>query len=150
MLKIAKSKPVKNNDFKLIEDHFCRALPEDIKNFIKNYNGDITNGEYGVELDFSTFDEKIRLTDGFCTVLHTREIIRQLGSIGYLEDFFECFNLKRIEVEVETLLPIMAADGGGLNIYVSIGGAHANKLFVVDNGDFGICKTKYTLKSMMS
>ena len=150
MLKITNSKPVKNTDFKFIEDHFCCALPEGVRNFIKNYNGDITNGEYGVELEFSTFNEKSRLTDGFCKVLHTRDIIRQLSSIGYLEDFFECFALKRNEVEVETLLPIMEANGGGLNIYVSIGGAHVNKLFVVDNGDFGICKTDYTLNSMVS
>lgn len=148
-LNIINNKEVDEKDFWRIEKHYGYMLPENIKEFLRKCNGEITNTEYGIEIEFTTFSHGHMLSDGFRKVHHPTEILEQLQFVGFIEDFAEENGLSRKEIETEKLLPIMEVDGGSICIYVAIGGAHVNKLFVVDNGDFGISKVDFTFEELV-
>ena len=136
-MKIENNAAVDENDFFLIKKHYgCQIYP-DIRHFIAKYNGIIEEPEYGIEIEYKTF-KGTTLTDSFCEILHTNVILKILPNLDFINDFFDEDGLTKEQVEPASLLPIFSVAGGGLLIYVSVYGAHKNKLFTVDNGDSGI------------
>lgn len=148
-MKIENNQQIDDRDFSLIESHYGCSVSTEIRSFLKGFNGEIVEPEDGLEIVYTTFDGQV-FTDYFPNILHTKEIIEQLPSIDYIEDFFENSELSRNDVEAEYLLPIIEVCGGSLGLYIALDGKHKNKVFMVDNGDFGICKIAESLADLAS
>ena len=43
----------------------------------------------------------------------------------------------------------MSVNGGSVNLYIAVSGAHQDKLFVVDNGDYGVSKVSLTFAELI-
>ena len=129
-MKIENTEHIDDKDFSLIEKHYGCSISKEIRNFLKEFNGEIVDPEYGLEIEYTTFSGR-SLTDSFPNIYHTKEIINQLKYIDYIEDFFDESELSREDVEVEYLLPIMEVYGGSLNLYIALCGIHKNKIFMV-------------------
>ena len=148
-MKIENNQTIEAADFALIEKHYSCPLSVEIRNFLEKYNGDIVSPEYGLEITYTT-DKERSIKDYFPTVNHTQEIIRQLPFIDYIEDFLDESNWGEDEVDADKLLPLMAVLGGSVNLYITVSGPLESKLFVVDNGDYGVSKVNFTLAELVN
>ena len=148
-MQIQNNVKIDNTDYYLIENHYKCSISTEIRDFLNNFNGEIVDPEGGLEITYNTFDEQA-IADYFPNILHTKEIIEQLPYIDYIEDFFDNSELSRNDVEVEYLLPIIEVCGGSLGLYIALDGNHKDKIFMVDNGDFGICKIAESLADLSS
>lgn len=86
-----------------------------------------------IEVRYPNGAEAIENLQAFLT---TAEIREQWQFIGYLQEFADHFELGTSFVESQYLIPIAEVYDGG--IYMAVGGRHIDKLFLADNGDFGI------------
>lgn len=148
-MKLENNKQIDKKDFALIERHYDCEISEEIKKFLNDFNGELTDPENGLEVEYISSGGNVR-KDWFLNIYHTKEIINQLQYISYIEDFFLENDLNSDYVEVDYLLPVMEVCGGSLNLYVALSGKHMNKVFIVDNGDFGICKTKESVATLIA
>ena len=148
-MKIENNQAIEAADFALIEKHYSCPLSVEIRNFLEKYNGDIVSPEYGLEITYTT-DKERSIEDYFPTVNHTQEIIRQLPFIDYIEGFLDESNWGEDEVDADKLLPLMAVLGGSVNLYITVSGPLESKLFVVDNGDYGVSKVNFTLAELVN
>lgn len=139
---------IQEADYSVIEKHYACPLSADIRSFQEKYNGDIVEPEYGIEITFVT-DEGKSVKDYFPVINHTKEIIKQLQLIDYIEDFPDESNWGKNEIEADKLLPVMSVNGGSVNLYIAVCGAQEGKLFVVDNGDYGVSKVSLTLAELI-
>lgn len=72
----------------------------------------------------------------FYSVEEIRTCWKYVGPVALNEEA-ERFDLNEEFVEPEYLVPIAGEYDGGA-IYIAVGGRHAGKVFLMDNGDFGI------------
>lgn len=137
--------PVTDSDIFKLEEKIKLQIPDDLKLFLKEYGG--TENQYfkniKEETDFYVFT--FQLEDGY-QIEETLSKIDSVNSIleiwqyrDFLFEFQDTFKLSKDYVEVEYLLPIIELMNGK-QLYVSIYGKHKDKLYYVDNGDFGIIK----------
>ncbi len=145
---IENNQDIKAADFTTIEKHYSCSIPCDIRSFLEKYNGEIVSPEDGLEITYVT-DQGKSITDSFPTIRHTKNIIKQLQFIDYIEEFLEDSNWSENDVEADKLLPLMAINGGSVNLYIAICGTHQDKLFVVDNGDYGVSKVSLTFAELV-
>ena len=146
-MKIENNLAIDEEDFSAIEEHYGCTLDAGLRRFITQYNGIIEGPEYGVDIEYKSFSGRT-ITDSFCEILHTQTILKMLPRLGFINDFFDDDGLTSAQVEPATLLPVFGVAGGGLLIYIAVCGVHKNKLFTVDNGDFGIGLLEISLEDI--
>ena len=136
-------KPAINNpkgfleiELEQIENNIGKSLPYYLRNFYKNYGGatpTINNKPGCLTITYSdgwTTTSWIEYIDSFETLqVH-------LSNLDSLKELAEHFDLSSDYVEPENLFPICNLPSGA--VYVAIDGKHNGKVFIADNGDFGI------------
>lgn len=63
-------------------------------------------------------------------------------------DYIEDSNWADEDVEADKLLPLMSVYGGSINLYIAVCGDPEGKLFVVDNGDYGVSNVNLSLADL--
>jgi len=147
-MKIENTQAINPPDYDVIEAHFACKVSEEIRHFLENYNGQIINPEEGLEITFVS-DESKSISESFPTIYHTADVVSQLDFISYIEDFLDESKWDDNDVEADKLLPLMSINGGSINLYVALCGSHEGKLYVVDNGDYGVCKVDMMLNDLI-
>ena len=111
-------------------------LSEELKKLLSNYSG----GEPTIQGKPCMID--LTHPDGwtqeyFITKIKScKSIVDQLNNLDYLIEYRDHFNISNEYVEIEKLLPLIEVLNG--EILISIEGQHKGKLYLADNGDFGI------------
>lgn len=115
---------------------YGKEIPAFLQDYLKKYSGSIPTimgGPCIVEIKVSdtfTDHQAIEKIPGF------EELWSQLDYIDYLNEFASHFALSEQFVNPEFLFPI--CDLPVSEVYVATEGSHVGKVYVADNGDFGI------------
>lgn len=136
-------KPTFNNskgfseiELEQIENHFGKPLPFYLRNFYKNYGGatpTINNKPACLTITYSNG----RATTSWIEHIDNFETLRvHLSNIDSLKELADHFEVSSEYVEPENLFPLCNLPSG--SVYVAIDGKHNGKVFIADNGDFGI------------
>lgn len=136
-------KPTFNNskgfleiELEQIENSVGKPLPVYLRNFYKNYGGaaPIINGKPGC---LTVIYSNGRATTSWIESIDSFETLQvHLSNIDSLNELAEHFELNSEYVEPENLFPLCNLPNGA--VYVAIEGKHNGKVYVADNGDFGI------------
>ncbi len=119
-----------------IENNIGKPLPSYLRTFYKNYGGAIPtiNNKPGC---LTIKHSNGWVTTNWIEYIDNFETLQvHLSNNDYLKELAEHFDLSSEYVEPEYLFPLCILPNGA--VYVSIDGKHNGKVFVADNGDFGI------------
>jgi hypothetical protein len=136
-------KPTFNNpkgfldiELEQIEKIIGKTLPFYLRNFYKNHGGanPTINGKPGC-LTVTHSDGWV--TTNWIESIDSFETLQaHLSNLDYLKELAEHFELNSEYVEPENLFPLCNLTNAA--VYVAIKGKHNAKVYVADNGDFGI------------
>jgi len=121
-------------DLREIEEITGLALTDSYKRTYLAYSG-LTAKGFGPKISV-TYPNGPTVTETVQSFLTVDEIRNQWQYVDYLEQFADHFNLGSDFVEPRCLVPIADLYDGA--VYVAVAGRHVDKVFVADNGDFGI------------
>ncbi len=126
-------------------------IPDHLINFWKKYAGgksDWNSKQYLFQYQVSIGKKKFTQNSTIIGVLSETEIIEQWNYIETLQELKEGFELTDSYVETDKLLPFIDVTDG--TIYIAVLGKHNGKIFLGDNGDFGIIEIANSLNDFLN
>lgn len=135
-MEIINIQPTTEAEIKTVEQTTGLHLTESFKAFILEYNGGIPQHNHEVCSLTIEYEDGYKTSTFVENLISMQEVTRQWENVGYLEELAAHFELTREYVEVEKLFPIANLANGVA--YIALGGKHKGKIYIADNGDFGI------------
>jgi hypothetical protein len=144
-VKFENSQELNDLQISLIEKKLLCEIPIDLAEFLRAYSNAIPSINKKPCVFKTVHSDGWEQSNFIERIISMEGIILELDDRSTLELYVNSFNLSRDFVEIEYLLPFALPANGIL--YYAVGGNHTGRIYIADNGDFGILIQAIDFKS---